>query len=160
MFFMTRFFGFAVLLAGLVLAAPAQADEASALESFKQGFIAATNGTDAAAFTALEYPNPAAGEEKYQDYLAWQVQKDLKMKLPADATFALEPLESGGMFKAMGFVYPVEPTHKLQIDYKRDEYSSGMAVREMYYDAEKDAFLFITPLPGEDMLKQMNQKPQ
>ena len=160
MVYLTRFLGMAVLAAGLVWAAPARADEASALLQFKQAFIAATNGTDAAAFTALEYPNPAAGEEKYQEYLAWQSQKDLKMKLPAEATFTLEPLETGGMFKAMGFVYPVEPTHKLQIDYQRSEYSSGMAVREMYYDAEKDAFLFITPLPGEDMLKQMNQKPE
>lgn len=151
-----RFGAVLAVLTGLMAATPAHADEQSALELFKKDFHAATNGTDPAAITALEYPNPAAGEAKYADFMAFQAQKDLRLKVPADATYKLEPLEGGGAFKVLGFVYPVEPTHKITIDYQLSEYNSKMVVREMVYDAEKDKWWIVAPLPGDAMLEKMN----
>ena len=144
------------VVAGLMTAAPAVADEQSALESFKKDFHAATNGADPAALVALEYPNAAAGDAKYADFMVFQAQKDLRLKIPADAAYKLEPLEGGGVFKALGFIYPVEPTHKITIDYSRSEYNQVTVVREMVYDAEKDKWWIVAPLPGDEMIKQMN----
>jgi hypothetical protein len=154
-----RFTAVLAILAGLFAATPARADEASALESFKQAFQAATNGTDPAALTALEYPNPQAAEAKYADFMAFQAQKDLRLKIPAAATFKLEPLEGGGAFKVLGFIYPVAPTHKITIDYQVSEYHQKTVVREMVYDAENDKWWIVAPLPGDEMIEKMGAAP-
>lgn len=156
MHYLLRFWAVLAVVAGLFASAPALADEQSALEAFKKDFQAATNGTDPAALVALEYPNATAGDAKYADFMAFQAQKDLRLKIPADAVYKLEPLEGGGVFKALGFIYPVEPTHKVTIDFNRSEYNQVTVVREMVYDAEKDKWWIVAPLPGDAMIEQMN----
>ncbi len=144
---------FCVLL--LMLPAAAQADEASAFEVFKQAYIGAANSGDASLLEVLEYPDPLAKDAKYDAFKKWQLKKDMTRKLPLSSHFRIEAAEGEGMFKPMGFLYPVAPTHKMQVDYILSEVSSGTVVREMYYDAKADKFLIVNPLPSDALLATM-----
>jgi|GEM_PF-4950630 len=149
---------FCVLM--MMLPATAQADEGSAFAAFKQAYIAAANSESVAALQVLEYPDARAKDPKYAEFLKWQLKKDMARKLPLSSHFRIEPVEGEGMFKPMGFLYPVTPTHKMQVDYIMSEVSSGTVMREMYYDAKADKFLIVNPLPSDALLATMQPQPE
>ncbi|UCD89057.1 MAG: hypothetical protein JSW04_11515 [Desulfobacterales bacterium] len=96
-----------------------------------------------------------------QDYFDTMFQKSLKYDIPQDYTVSIEPLADESVakemagFKQWGLPYPSRPTHQLQIDFNKSEYSSVAIVRKLILEDGK--YYEISGCPTREMVKKFRK---
>lgn|GEM_PF-4585036 len=107
-------------------------------------YVEAVNSADIEKLKSLSHSSYLRCiNSKNQDFFEDLFQKSLNRVIPKDYDVSIELLSDESVAKEMegakklGLPYPIRPTHQLQIDYKKSEYSFVTIIRKLTFEAEK-----------------------
>ena len=96
-----------------------------------------------------------------QDYFTDVFQRTLKYDIPKNYKVSVEVLSEEAALKEMdgakqwGLPYPIKPTHQLQIDFNKDEYSSVTIIRKLVQ--EGDLYYEVSGCPSKEMVEKFRE---
>jgi len=150
--------GSLLVAAGIValpLACRAQSDDPKHPEVFARRYVDAVGSKNPERFKALLHPKclaciNAQNQEFYDSVFSnW-----LKETIPANYKTTVEPVaRDQWLLLENELVYPLRPSHQVQIDFNTGAYSSTTEVLFVVYDAGR--WQQVLPCPGPDTIAKM-----
>jgi len=150
--------GSLLVAAGMVvlpLACRAQSDDPKHPEVFAKRFVDAVGSKNPDRLKALLHPKSLACiNAQNQEFYDSIFSRHLKTTIPANYKSAVEPVaRNQGLPFENELVYPLRPSHQVQIDFNTAPYSSTTVVLLVVYHAGQ--WHEVLPCPGPDTIAKM-----
>lgn len=127
-------------------------------QRYVQRYIAAVNSSDLIALKAIKHKTYLGCiNDVNADYYQHIFNQSLKRTIPNNYEVSFEALTAEEVSQELkgaekrGFPYPLAPTHQMQIDYSKSEYSSVAIVRKLLLD--NGQYFEVSGCPDSDLLK-------
>ncbi len=118
------------------------------IKSFVQEWITSNNSHNVEGFKKLIHPECLKKiTARNQDYYDELISRTLKYQIPENYTVHVSaiPMEEQGKGMDGLLNYPINPTHRIQIDFDRKKYSSVTMMREVLKEGDRWFFVFADP---------------
>lgn len=145
-----------VLLAVLMLAVGALAGESDTPEGLVEQLIRALNAKSAENQRTLVHPQCLAGLAGLQkEFMDETLSRDFRRVIPENRNVKVTALEGPDLPFAGAMVWPVTPTHQIEVEFSTGEYASVSVIR--FIAKEKDRWFIIIPMLNPDNLKKYEE---
>ena len=146
----------AMLIVALSMAAAAFAGPKGTPEALADRFITAVNAKDGEQLKATVHPDCFAGLTPVQKrYIQETLSRNLQNAIPIQRTVKITKLDGADLPFGNMVVWPVKPTHQLEVEFSTGEYSSTCMIR--FIAQEKDQWFLIVPMLNSENLKKYEE---
>ena len=146
-----------IVVTAVFLAGCSHTERPETPEAVAQSYVAAVNAKNKSELRALVHPDCLSGLSSLQkEYINDTLTRNFLKAIPQEHTVSVSSLESDTMPFADMLVWRVKPTHQIQIDYSKGEYSSVTIIRDL--KKTEDGWCIVMPLPNDKNLKQYKEK--
>ncbi len=147
----------AVALVIMIMASGVYAGNNDTPEVLAEQFIAAVNAKSKEKQNATTHPQCFADLSPVQkDYLEETLARDFRKTIPEKRTVKVTKLDDGTLPFGDMFVWPLNPTHQLEIEFSTGENSSSSIIR--FIAKDKDHWFIIVPILNKENRKKYEEK--
>jgi hypothetical protein len=126
-------------------------------EALAEQFVAAVNAKSKEKQNATIHPRCFADLSPVQkDYLEETLARDFHKTIPEKRTVKVTNLDDGTLPFGDMVVWPLNPTHQLEIEFSAGENSSSSIIR--FIAKDKDQWFIIVPILNKENLKKYEEK--
>lgn len=146
-----------LMIVAMTMAAAAVADSKDTPEALADRFIAAVNAKSQEQQKAAIHPLCFAGHSPVEKaYLEETVARDFRKTISEKRTVKITQLDGGVLPLGNMVVWPVKPTHQLEIEYSAGENADTTIIR--FIAQEKDRWFIVVPMLSAENLKKYEEK--
>ncbi len=147
----------AIVLVIMIVASSVYAGNHDTPEYLAEQFIAAVNAKSKEKQNATIHPRCFANLSSVQkDYLEESLARDFRKIIPEKRTVKATKLNDGILPFGDTVVWPLNPTHQLEIEFSMGENSSCSIIR--FIAKDKDQWFIIVPTLNKENLKKYEEK--
>ncbi len=145
------------VLVMLTVAASVYAGKNDTPEALAEQFIAAVNAKSKEKQKETIHPQCFADLSSVQkEYLDETLARDFRKTIPDKRTVKVSKLDEGTLPFGDMVVWPLKPTHQLEIEFNGGENSSSNIIR--FIAKEKDLWFIIVPMINDENLKKYEER--
>ncbi|MBI2471733.1 MAG: hypothetical protein HYV59_10910 [Planctomycetes bacterium] len=147
----------AAVLVIVIMASIAYAGNNETPKTLAEQFIAAVNAKSKEKQKATIHPQCFTDLSQVQkEYLEETLARDFRKTIPEKRTVKVTKLDGGTLPFGDMVVWPLKPTHRLEIEFSTGENSSSNIIR--FIAKDKDQWFFIVPMINKENLKKYEEK--
>ncbi|MFZ2300495.1 MAG: hypothetical protein WAW10_01335 [Gallionella sp.] len=147
----------AAVLVVVIAASSASAGNSETPEALSAQFIAAVNAKSEEKQKATIHPQCFADISPVQrDYLKETLVRDFRKTIPEKRTVKVTKLDDGTLPFGDMVVWPLKPTHQLEIEFNTGENSSSSIIR--FIAKDKSQWFVIVPMISKENLKKYEER--
>ena len=141
----------------MIVASSVYAGNNDTPEALAEQFIAAVNAKSKEKQNATTHPRCFADlSSVHKDYLEDTLARDFRKTIPEKRTVKVTKLDGGTLHFGDMVVWPLNPTHQLEIEFSTGENSSTSIIRFIAKDT--DRWFIIVPMLNKENLKKYEEK--
>lgn len=141
----------------VIVASSVYAGNKETPETLAEQFIAAVNAKSREMQNTTIHPQCFADLSPVQkDYLEETLARDFRKTIPEKRTVKVTKLDGSTLPFGDMFVWPLKPTHQLEIEFSTGENSSSNIIR--FITKDKDQWFIIVPMLNKEILKKYEEK--